>query len=63
MDYEISYGGQTYRVIALAGRNDYTAHTVSDLGGYTLALANWDNASLNGSSITVPQNGICVLKK
>lgn len=58
IDYEITYNGHTYRVVSNAGNSA----NVSGLSGYTLAVANW-NANFSGSSITVPQNGICVLKK
>ena len=58
IDYQITYNGQTYRVVSNAGN----ATTVSNLSGYQLVLSNF-GATLNGSSCSIAQNGVAVFKK
>ena len=58
IDYEVTYGGKTYRVITNAG----SATSVSGLAGYTVRVSN-NGAKLTNNSISVPQNGIVVLVK
>ena len=58
IDYQITYGGETYRVIS----NAYTQQTITNLSGYQLVLSNC-GATMNGGSCTIAQNGIAVFKK
>lgn len=58
MDYTITYGGSTYRVVSNAG----SSYLASGLSGYSLLLSN--NASnFSGSSYSVKTNEIVVFKK
>ena len=58
LDYTITYGGSTYRVVSNAG----SSYLASGLSGYSLLLSN-NASSFSGSSYSVKTNEIVVFKK
>lgn len=58
MDYEITYGGTTYRVIS----NNGSSKSVTGLTGYRVECSN-TGKTLSGGSLSVGQGEIVVLKK